>query len=73
MLSTIVFTDSSGNPWNVEKISLDRGRFSDGLGEQNEKSQTKIPETNILSIEPLRIQAAFGNVTVTLKGLGAAQ
>ena len=70
MLSTIVFTDSSGNPWNIEKISLDRGRFSDGLGEQNEKEPDEIPETNILSIEPLD-PAAFGNVTVTLKGVGA--
>ena len=68
MLTTIVFSDSSGNPWNIEKVSLDRSRFNDGLdGEQ--KDQTKeLPATNILTIEPLD-PAAFGNISITLDGL----
>lgn len=72
MLSTVVFSDSSGNPWLIEKVSLDRSRFNDGLGENAGAGgkPEEIPPTNILTIEPLD-PAAFGNVSVTLKGLNA--
>lgn len=68
MLSTVVFTDSSGNPWNIEKVSLDRSRFTDGMDDQQNSKPTEVSDTNILTIEPLD-PAAFGNVSITLKGM----
>lgn len=68
MLSTVVFSDSSGNAWNIEKVNLDRARFNDGVNVDGKDSNEGIPETNVLTIEPLD-PVAFGNVAVTLKGL----
>lgn len=68
MLSTVVFTDSSGNAWNIEKVNLDRNRFNDGVSVDGKDTQEGIPETNVLTLEPLD-PVAFGNVAVTLKGL----
>lgn len=68
MLTTVVFTDSSGNPWNIEKVSLDRSRFNDGLAPEAKSQPEDVPDTNILTLEPLD-PAAFGNVSITLKGM----
>ncbi len=74
--TSIVFSDVSGQPWMIEKVSLNRQIFSDGKmaggssvptaqgaqgGAQGE------PPTNVLTIEALQ-PAAYGNVTVTLRG-----
>lgn len=75
MLTTIVFTDGAGNPWNIESVALNRQLFSDGA---DVKSGSQVPESqssgdkptnlvrNILSIEPLN-PVAYGNVIVTLE------
>lgn len=63
MLSTIVFSDLAGNPWDIEKVSFDSDRFSNGSDNQEEKGST-----NILTITPLTAQA-YGNLIVTLRGL----
>lgn len=66
MLTSIVFTDNAGNPWNIEKISLNRALFNDGVGHSTNDSE--VVETNVLSLEPLT-PVAYGNVAITLKGL----
>lgn len=68
--TSLVFSDVSGQPWFVEKVSLNRQLFSDGRamgsGQAGAGGQAE-PPTNVVSIEALS-PAAYGNVTVTLKG-----
>lgn len=80
MLSTIVFSDASGNPWNITNVSLNRNMFSDGSisnsirqaenlqNDSNEKPQALKRVNNILSLEPLN-PIAYGNMAVSLDGL----
>lgn len=63
-LSTLVFSDGSGQPWFIDSVAMNRQLFTDG----RTQAQTDAAPTNILSIEPLT-PAAYGNVTVSLKGL----
>lgn len=76
MLTTIVFTDGAGNPWNIESVALNRQLFSDGADVKSGISNTENNDSgekptnlvrNILSIEPLN-PVAYGNVIVTLEG-----
>lgn len=83
MLSTIVFTDASGNPWNIAGVALNRNLFSDSADVNNSSSSNNSstaqqptnpaeptapePNRNILSIEPLS-PVAYGNVAITLRG-----
>lgn len=67
--TNIVFSDASGQPWFIEKVSLNRQLFSDGRGGGGAAAvagQGEAP-TNVLTLEPL-LPAAYGNVTVTLRG-----
>ena len=75
--TSIVFSDVSGQPWLIEKVSLNRQMFSDGRTAQavvasgqgtgqGQVAQGEAP-TNVLTIEALQ-PAAYGNVTVTLRG-----
>lgn len=66
MLTSIVFTDNAGQPWNIEKISLNRALFNDGTS--TSMKENDVTETNVLSLEPLT-PVAYGNVAITLKGL----
>lgn len=69
--TSIVFSDASGQPWFIENVSLNRQMFSDGrLNAQAGAAQQQLRQqaTNVLTIEPLE-PAAYGNVTVTLRGL----
>lgn len=68
MLTSVVFTDNAGQPWNIEKISLNRALFNDGINAASANSQEDAIETNVLSLEPLT-PVAYGNVAITLKGL----
>jgi len=61
--TSIVFSDQSGQPWFIENVSMNRQLFSDG-----QQGTVQSQPTNILTIEPLS-PAAYGNVTVTLRGL----
>lgn len=81
MLSTIVFSDVAGNPWNISNVSLNRQMFSDGVN-NTAPSQSVNPQPsgtaegpssakrnhNVLSLEPLN-PVAYGNVAVSLEGL----
>lgn len=78
MLTTIVFTDAAGNPWNINNVSMNRGLFSDGLipnnqnpnqvQENSNEKAIKQSGQNILSLEPLN-PVAYGNIAITLDGL----
>ena len=72
MLTSIVFSDLSGNPWEIEKVTFNKDLFADDKPEggqgQGEKGAESSTNTNMLSIEPLTA-TAYGNVTVRLKGL----
>lgn len=63
-LTSVVFSDVTGQPWNIQEVSLNRDRFSDGK-EGKERPQEA---TNVLTIEP-REPSAYGNVSIRLKGL----
>ncbi len=69
--TSLVFSDVSGQPWFIEKVSLNRQLFSDGratgAGQGGGAAGQSEPPTNVLSIESLT-PAAYGNVTVTLRG-----
>lgn len=62
--SSIVFSDVNGNPWLIQRVSLNRQLFSDGQTGSNGDTEP----TNVLSLEPLR-PVVYGNVSVSLKGL----
>lgn len=75
--TSIVFSDVSGQPWFIERVSLNRQLFSDGrsgLGAMNTTGSPAAtgtgqgePPTNVLTLEALQ-PASYGNVTVTLRG-----
>lgn len=71
--TSIVFSDVSGQPWFIERVSLNRQLFSDGRqGGVNTGTPTAgagqgEPPTNVLTLEALQ-PASYGNVTVTLRG-----
>lgn len=62
-LTSVVFSDMNGQPWLIKDAGLNRQMFSDGR-----ENTGQIEPTNVLTIEPLTA-AAYGNVTVKLKGL----
>lgn len=70
MLSTIVFTDAAGNPWDIQSVALNRSKFSDGINQSLNTAATDEHKNigNILTIEPLD-PAAYGNVSITLAEL----
>lgn len=79
MLSTLVFTDAVGNPWNIAGVALNRNLFSDGADinsgvtynpdtKSGDAENAVVKNHNILSLEPLN-PVAYGNVAVTLEGL----
>ena len=69
--TSLVFSDVSGQPWFIEKVSMNRQLFSDGrvsgAGQGGGAAGQGEPPSNVLSIEALT-PAAYGNVTVTLRG-----
>lgn len=78
--TSIVFSDVSGQPWFIDKVSLNRQLFSDGRiagaapaaaapagGQGAGGGGGGEPPTNVLTVESLT-PAAYGNVTVTLRG-----
>jgi intracellular multiplication protein IcmK len=68
-LTTIVFSDVNGEPWLIKDVGLNRQMYSDGKGGNGGKEGGQPTEpTNVLTLEPLTV-AAYGNVSVILKGL----
>jgi intracellular multiplication protein IcmK len=64
-LTSVVFSDVSGQPWNIQYVRLNRALFSDGKEGQGAPQQEP---TNVLALEPLT-PTAYGIVSVNLKGL----
>jgi intracellular multiplication protein IcmK len=64
-LTSVVFSDMAGQPWQIKDVGLNRKMFSDG---REGAGALQAEPTNVLTIEPLSA-AAFGNVAVRLKGL----
>jgi len=64
-LTSIVFSDMTGQPWIIKDVGMNRQMFSDG---REGGGAQQIEPTNVLTIEPLTA-AAYGNVSVKLKGL----
>jgi len=70
-ITSVVFSDHSGNPWLIRSASFDCGLFNDGVncgsggGSQNAKQGS-----NILKLWPMQ-QYAYGNVVVELEGLAS--
>jgi intracellular multiplication protein IcmK len=67
-LTTLVFSDLSGQPWVIKDVGLNRDLFSDGHEGGGPTGQAVDP-TNVLTLEP-KTAAAYGNVSIRLKGLG---
>ncbi|MCL2875786.1 MAG: DotH/IcmK family type IV secretion protein [Betaproteobacteria bacterium] len=61
-LTSVVFSDTTGNPWIIEEVGLNRTLFTDGGSQQREKP------TNVLTIEP-NTPMAYGNISIILRGL----
>ena len=72
MLTTIVFTDAAGNPWDIQSVALNRSQFSDGINQSMAATAMNSEDSksigNILTLEPLN-PASYGNVAITLEGL----
>lgn len=67
--TSVVFSDYSGQPWMIQNVSLNRDSFDDGkAGGQGGQAAPNTAPTNILTISP-QSPKAYGNVTVTLRGL----
>lgn len=66
--TSIVFSDANGDPWFVDKVSLNRTLFSDGREKDAGSKDAAEKGTNVVTLEPTT-PAAYGNVTVTLNGL----
>ncbi|MDR6712106.1 intracellular multiplication protein IcmK [Pseudomonas hunanensis] len=68
--SSIVFSDYAGQPWMIQNVSINRELFSDGRerGAGQGGQAGNVAPTNILTLDPATA-AAYGNVTVTLRGL----
>lgn len=67
LLTSIVFSDRAGNPWEIVGVRTNRQIFNDGH-EGKQQDEGDRPDGNVLMLEPLTT-AAYGNVSVTLKGL----
>lgn len=63
--TSVVFSDASGDPWNIESIVMNRKNFSDG---RKDGEDSKTTPTNLMTVEPLS-PAAYGNAVVKLRGL----
>lgn len=65
MLTSIVFTDNDGQPWYIDKVTINRNQFSDAANMPEGANEAK--PTNILTLEPNE-NFVFGNVSIALKG-----
>ncbi|MDH0617456.1 DotH/IcmK family type IV secretion protein [Pseudomonas fulva] len=66
--SSIVFSDYAGQPWMIQNVSINRELFRDGRERGSQGQDGTAVPTNILTLDPATA-AAYGNVTVTLRGL----
>jgi len=65
-LTSIVFSDMTGQPWFIKNVGMNRQVFSDGR--EGAVGGLQSEPTNVLTIEPLTA-AAYGNVSVKLNAL----
>lgn len=85
MLTTIVFTDAVGNPWDITTVSINKNLFNAGGTTTEATSQRQQAQTNGVQGENTTVEenmsphniltleplnpAAYGNIAVTLEGL----
>lgn len=70
-ITSLVFSDMSGQPWFIDKASINCTLFSVSQCQGNSSgkgSDDQKEKTNVLTIEP-NTPVAYGNVAVVLKGL----
>jgi intracellular multiplication protein IcmK len=67
-ITSVVFSDHSGNPWLIRSVSFDCSLFNDGGSCGNGQSSKQA--SNILKMWPMA-QYAYGNVVVELEGLAS--
>lgn len=71
-ITSLVFSDTNGNPWFVKSVSLDCSLFTDGVscpGESAGSAKEKT-STNIVKLQP-KLMYAYGNVVVELEDLAS--
>jgi len=70
-LSTLVFTDMNGNPWNVKAVSLDCSIFDDGRSCDGNDGGGKGGASDPTNMVSLRAATpySYGNIVVRLDGL----
>lgn len=71
-ITSIVFSDLSGNPWFVKSVTLDCGQFDDGRTCQrggNAGSQ-QVQPSNIVKLQPLK-PYAYGSIVIELEDLAS--
>jgi len=68
LLSSIVFSDASGQPWIIADVRFNHKLFGDGNADEKGGQGAVVEPTNGLSLEPLS-PTAYGNISVRLKGL----
>lgn len=66
-LTSVVFSDMTGQPWFIKDVALNREMFSDGHEGGSQGGQQSEP-TNVLTVEP-KTAASYGSVSIRLKGL----
>jgi intracellular multiplication protein IcmK len=67
--TTVVFSDMNGQPWIIDKVTLNRENFDDGHDSGGAgQGASALEPTNVMTIEP-RGAAVYGSVVVRLKGL----
>jgi intracellular multiplication protein IcmK len=66
-LTSVVFSDLTGQPWFIKDVALNRDMFSDGHEGASQGGPQGEP-TNVLTVEP-KTAASYGSVSVRLKGL----
>ncbi|MEM8515160.1 intracellular multiplication protein IcmK [Massilia sp. MP_M2] len=67
-LTSVVFSDVTGQPWNIQQVVMNRQLFSDGREGQGGSGTAAQEPTNVLTIDPLS-PSAYGSVSIRLKGL----
>lgn len=68
-ITSMVFTDMSGNPWLIKSVSFDCGNFNDGTCNSAAGGANQKP-TNIVKIQPV-IPYAYGNIVIELEDMAS--
>lgn len=67
-ITSLVFSDMNGQPWYIDKVSINCSMFTISQCESKKESSGTDSKQNVLTIEPVTA-VAYGNISVVLKGL----